>query len=151
MLDVPLQINEMSKGFHLAIQTLNAAKIMDQCTKMILWTFGFILIVWKCLVHWNEMEHVTNEMQIYNFWFLQLDLIPKHSIFLLCCLIHYKSTLVSDQQNTPERSTSHSTAFLTVAISLDDNIVTCTVGFNGAAIEPMQINLYNFTVTQYKT
>ena len=37
--------------------------------------------------------------------------------FLLRRLIHYKATLLPDQQNTPERFTLHSTACLTVEIS----------------------------------
>ena len=41
--------------------------------------------------------------------------------FLLCCLIHHKATLLSDQQNTPERSILHSTTSLTVTINLNNS------------------------------
>ena len=41
--------------------------------------------------------------------------------FFLCRKIHRKTNLLLDQQNTPERSTSHSTASLTVTISLNNS------------------------------
>ena len=39
---------------------------------------------------------------------------------------------------------------LTPILTNNPNINTCTIGINGAVTEPMQLNLFNFTVTHYK-
>ena len=39
---------------------------------------------------------------------------------------------------------------LTPILTNNPNINTCTIGINGAVTEPMQLDLFNFTVTHYK-